>query len=169
MIEALRKNENNNLIAIIFGGENDNGIVRNRIIEYQLANQIILAGYCECINDYWQYADLNVLFSINDGFGLSIIEGYMNGVPSIIFADLDAVEDLYYTDAMLIIKNRDIDSIISIINAALNKSWDREKIMRIGSEFIGHFHYPPAHQLFPLVSDPVNYRYIPDNVYIRFL
>lgn len=135
LIEALRKNENNNLIAIIFGGENDNGIVRNRIIEYQLANQIILAGYCECINDYWQYADLNVLFSINDGFGLSIIEGYMNGVPSIIFADLDAVEDLYYTDAMLIIKNRDIDSIISIINAALNKSWDREKIMRIGSKF----------------------------------
>lgn len=123
LIEALYKNENNGLIAIIFGGENDNGIVRNRIIKYQIENQVILVGYCECINDYWQYADLNVLFSINDGFGLSIIEGYMNGVPSITFADLDAIEDVYSAEAMIRILERNLSTVVRFLNKALDQNW----------------------------------------------
>ena len=45
LIEALHENQNSDLIAIIFGGENDNGMVRNRIIEYQLDKQVILTGF----------------------------------------------------------------------------------------------------------------------------
>lgn len=135
LIEALYKNENNGLIAIIFGGENDNGIVRNRIIKYQMENQVILVGYCECINDYWQYADLNVLFSINDGFGLSIIEGYMNGVPSITFADLDAIEDVYSAEAMIRILERNLSTVVRFLNKALDQNWNKLKIERVGKNF----------------------------------
>lgn len=135
LIEALYKNENNGLIAIIFGGENDNGIVRNRIIKYQMENQVILVGYCECINDYWQYADLNVLFSINDGFGLSIIEGYMNGVPSITFADLDAIEDVYSAEAMIRILERNLCTVVRFLNKALDQNWNKLKIERVGKNF----------------------------------
>lgn len=135
LIEALYKNENNGLIAIIFGGENDNGIVRNRIIKYQIENQVILVGYCECINDYWQYADLNVLFSINDGFGLSIIEGYMNGVPSITFADLDAIEDVYSAEAMIRILERNLSTVVRFLNKALDQNWNKLKIERVGKNF----------------------------------
>lgn len=135
LIEALYKNENNGLIAIIFGGENDNGIVRNRIIKYQMENQVILAGYCDCINDYWQYADLNVLFSINDGFGLSIIEGYMNGVPSITFADLDAIEDVYSAEAMIRIPKRDLSTVVKLLNRASARKWNILEIERFGKKF----------------------------------
>lgn len=135
LIEALHENKSNDLIVIIFGGENDNGMVRNRIIEYQLEKQVILAGYCDCINDYWQYADLNALFSINDGFGLSIIEGYMNGVPSITFADLDAVEDVYLADAMIKIPDREIYTVAKFLDAAMYKKWDKLKIEIFGKNF----------------------------------
>lgn len=135
LIEALYKNKNNDLIAIIFGGENDNGIVRNQIIEYQLENQVILVGYCEGINDYWQYANLNVLFSINDGFGLSIIEGYMNGVPSITFSDLDAIEDVYAEEAIIEIPERNLSTIVKFLNRALDREWNKLKIEKFGKRF----------------------------------
>lgn len=135
LIEALHENKNSDLIAIIFGGENDNGMVRNRIIEYQLDKQVILTGYCDCINDYWQYADLNALFSINDGFGLSIIEGYMNGVPSIAFSDLDAVEDVYSAETMVEIPARDVYTVIEFSNRALHKKWEKLKIEIFGKTF----------------------------------
>lgn len=135
LIEALYKNKNNDLIAIIFGGENDNGIVRNQIIEYQLENQVILVGYCEGVNDYWQYANLNVLFSINDGFGLSIIEGYMNGVPSIVFSDLDAIEDVYAAEAMIEIPERNLSTIVKFLNRALDREWNKLEIEKFGKRF----------------------------------
>jgi hypothetical protein len=135
LIEALYKNQNNDLIAIIFGGENDNGIVRNQIIEYQLENQVILVGYCEGINDYWQYANLNVLFSINDGFGLSIIEGYMNGVPSIAFSDLDAIEDVYAAEAMIEIPERNLSTVVKFLNRALDREWNKLEIEKFGKRF----------------------------------
>ena len=135
LIEALYVNKNNDLIAIIFGGENDNGIVRNQIIEYQLENQVILVGYCEGIDDYWQYANLNVLFSINDGFGLSIIEGYMNGVPSITFSDLDAIEDVYAEEAIIEIPERNLSTIVKFLNRALDREWNKLKIEKFGKRF----------------------------------
>lgn len=135
MVEVLKENKNNDLIAIIFGRENDNGIVRKRIIEYQLENKVILAGYCECIDDYWQYADLNVLFSINDGFGLSIIEGYVNGVPSITFADLDAAEDVYSEETMVKIPSREKNVIIHSLNQALTTLWNKQSIKKISNNF----------------------------------
>lgn len=135
LIEALYENKNNDLIAIIFGGENDNGIVRNQIIEYQLENQVVLMGYCEGINDYWQYADLNVLFSINDGFGLSIIEGYMNGVPSIAFTDLDAIEDVNAAEAMIEIPERNLNTVVKFLNRALSREWNKLEIEEFGKRF----------------------------------
>lgn len=135
LIEALYENKNNDLIAIIFGGENDNEIVRNQIIEYQLENQVVLMGYCEGINDYWQYADLNVLFSINDGFGLSIIEGYMNGVPSIAFTDLDAIEDVNAAEAMIEIPERNLNTVVKFLNRALSREWNKLEIEEFGKRF----------------------------------
>ena len=135
LIEALYENKNNDLIAIIFGGENDNGIVRNQIIEYQLENQVVLMGYCEGINDYWQYADLNVLFSINDGFGLSIIEGYMNGVPSIAFTDLDAIEDVNAAEALIEIPERNLNTVVKFLNRALSREWNKLEIEEFGKRF----------------------------------
>lgn len=135
LIEALYENKNNDLIAIIFGGENDNGIVRNQIIEYQLENQVVLMGYCEGINDYWQYADLNVLFSINDGFGLSIIEGYMNGVPSIAFTELDAIEDVNAAEAMIEIPERNLNTVVKFLNRALSREWNKLEIEEFGKRF----------------------------------
>lgn len=135
LIEALYENKNNDLIAIIFGGENDNGIVRNQIIEYQLENQVVLMGYCEGINDYWQYADLNVLFSINDGFGLSIIEGYMNGVPGIAFTDLDAIEDVNAAEAMIEIPERNLNTVVKFLNRALSREWNKLEIEEFGKRF----------------------------------
>jgi len=86
------------------------------------------------MQNYWQYTDLNVLSGINDGFELSIIEIYANGVPSITFANLDAVDDEYSAQGIIKIPNRKDDVIVNKINQALDKK-NSQKIENFGRNF----------------------------------
>lgn len=135
LIEILHQCQEDNVVAIIFGREADNGFVRGKILDYHLEEKVILVGYCDHIQEYWQYADINILFSVNDGFGLSIIEGYVNGVPSLAFADLDATVDVYSPETMVKIPSREALIIIDMMKTALNKNWNKPQIERFGRKF----------------------------------
>ena len=76
-----------------------------------------------------------MLFSINDGFGLSIIEGYMNGVPSIAFTDLDAIEDVNAAEAMIEIPERNLNTVVKFLNRALSREWNKLEIEEFGKRF----------------------------------
>lgn len=81
-------------IAVLAGREVDEGKVRQQILNDGTEESVILAGFCSEMDSVWINTDLNVFLSRNDGFGLSIIEGYMRGVPSVMYDDLDAVKDV---------------------------------------------------------------------------
>lgn len=126
---------NSGTIAIIFGREADGGELWQTAKKHGLQSRVILAGYSEQVSDLWQYADLNTLLSINEGFGLSVIEGYVHGVPSVIFGDIDAASDLYDEKAMIKIKGRTTADAAEAIRAALNKEWNKEEIAAVGKRF----------------------------------
>lgn len=124
-----------NAVIFLFGNESDNGVVRNKIAESRLNDKVILAGFRDDINSLWVYADLNVVLSISEGFGLSIIEGFIHGVPTVTFKDLDAVPDLYDRSSMLLCDSRDDTELVNTINHALAMNWNETIIREHGSKY----------------------------------
>lgn len=124
-----------NILLVLWGREVDNGEVRKKIAEYQLHKNVILGGFNDRMDVFWKFCDVNLFLSLNDGFGLPIVEGYMHGVPCVTFEDLDATQDLYYPEAMLKVKDRSNESVIDTLKIALDKNWKYEEIIEIGNMF----------------------------------
>ena len=119
----------------MWGREFDEGYVRKKIIDFSLEEKIILAGFNDYLDTFWNLCDLNLFLSLNDGFGLPIIEGYMNGIPCVTFSDLDASNDLYFPEAMMMIKDRRTESIVQTVYKALNYKWKTMDIIKVGNRF----------------------------------
>ena len=124
-----------NTLLVLWGREVDNGEVRRKIVEYQLHKNVILGGFNDQMDIFWKFCDINLFLSLNDGFGLPIVEGYMHGVPCVTFEDLDATQDLYYPEAMLKVKDRSNESVTDTLKIALDKNWKYEEIIEIGNMF----------------------------------
>lgn len=124
-----------NILLVLWGREVDNGEVRKKIAEYQLHKNVILGGFNDRMDVFWKFCDVNLFLSLNDGFGLPIVEGYMHGVPCVTFEDLDATQDLYYPEAMLKVKDRSNESVTDTLKIALDKNWKYEEIIEIGNMF----------------------------------
>lgn len=124
-----------NILLVLWGREVDNGEVRKKIAEYQLYKNVILGGFNDRMDIFWKFCDVNLFLSLNDGFGLPIVEGYMHGVPCVTFEDLDATQDLYYPEAMLKVKDRSNESVTDTLKIALDKNWKYEEIIEIGNMF----------------------------------
>lgn len=123
------------VIGVLFGREEDKYAVRKKIKKDQLEEDIFLAGFCGDLSPFWKLADLNILLSVNEGFGLSIIEGYTNGVPSVLFEDLDAAQDISDEMATKLIANRKNHTIVDTVVDALNYGWHEDKIRMFGNHF----------------------------------
>ena len=124
-----------NILLVLWGREVDNGEARKKIAEYQLHKNVILGGFNDRMDIFWKFCDVNLFLSLNDGFGLPIVEGYMHGVPCVTFEDLDATQDLYYPEAMLKVKDRSNESVTDTLKIALDKNWKYEEIIEIGNMF----------------------------------
>ena len=124
-----------NILLVLWGREVDNGEVRKKIAEYQLHKNVIFGGFNDRMDIFWKFCDVNLFLSLNDGFGLPIVEGYMHGVPCVTFEDLDATQDLYYPEAMLKVKDRSNESVTDTLKIALDKNWKYEEIIEIGNMF----------------------------------
>ena len=124
-----------NTLLVLWGREVDNGEVRRKIVEYQLHKNVILGGFNDQMDIFWKFCDINLFLSLNDGFGLPIVEGYMHGVPCVTFEDLDATQDLYYPEAMLKVKDRSIEPVANALRTSLDKNWNHEEIAEIGNMF----------------------------------
>ena len=89
----------------------------------------------EELSNYFCEADLVVLASIEEGFGLSMVEGFVYGVPSVTFCDLDAVSDIYDEKAMLLCSERTDEEFAKTMEQALEKKWDSKWIMDYSKKF----------------------------------
>ena len=124
-----------NTLLVLWGREVDNGEVRKKIVEYQLHKNVILGGFNDRMDNFWKFCDVNLFLSLNDGFGLPIVEGYMHGVPCVTFEDLDAVVDLYDPKTMLLVEDRSTEALARTIRQALERTWDKKYIMEYADKF----------------------------------
>lgn len=127
-----------NKLHITFVGADSDNIDLNQYIKS--ANIDGIAEYKgfvprEKMNGLWRKADLNVVMSKEEGFGLSMIEGFMYGIPTLTFSDLDAVDDLYNKDAFELFKTRKIEDIQNGIITCMERKFDRNRIIEWGKNF----------------------------------
>lgn len=122
-------------ILVLLGRECDGGKVRKYVEDKKLNDRVILAGFCTEMNRIWEVADLNIFFSKNDGFGLSVVEGYVWGVPAIMYDDLDATDDVYLKCGMRKIHRIGAYEDGKEIEEALNTDWNKEEIAESTDKF----------------------------------
>lgn len=80
-------------------------------------------------------SDLLVLPSIDEGFGLPIIEAYYAGIPVVTFNDLDAINDLYNDGCMVVASDHKDETLAKAIIDALGRQWDKDAIRAFSKKF----------------------------------
>lgn len=131
-----------NRLHITFVGIDSDGIDLNKYIT--LAKLEGIAEYKgfvprEEMAGLWEKADLNVVMSKEEGFGLSMIEGFMYGVPTLTFSDLDAIADIYNKNAFELFKTRDVEEIQNGIINCMERDFNRKEIIEWGKNFTMDF------------------------------
>ncbi len=140
IVEAMaliRKNTDKDLYLFLCGRDLTDGAIQKRIDELGLSDRIFVLGYVphEQMGNMYAQADFNILASIDEGFGLGIIEAFVYGLPSVTFADLDAIPDLYHEKAMLLCQDRSTEALADTICQAMGKAWNAEEIMEYSKKF----------------------------------
>ncbi|WP_026491155.1 glycosyltransferase family 4 protein [Butyrivibrio sp. XPD2002] len=122
---------NHNCKVLLCGQDASNGYISREITNAGLQDVIYVIGHQsqESIKGILAQAHLNVVVSIDEGYGLSIIEGFVQGVPTVTFPDLDAVNDLFNENAMVLAKGREDSDLAEAINMALDRTWDKDWII----------------------------------------
>lgn len=87
------------------------------------------------VDEYYEKADLLVTASIDEGFGLPMIEAYSHGVPALAFDDIDAIPDIYSPDCMVLVHERTDEAFAEGMKVALGKEWDESAIKKFADHF----------------------------------
>lgn len=130
--ESLRQS-----IKILFVGGGDWKKHSEYIKENNLSENLIACGPVpkEQVHNYYASANATILTSLSEGFGLSIIEGFVYGLPCLSFSDLPAVKDLYNINSMLLSESRSDTELAECILKMAQTKWDRNAIMEHGKHF----------------------------------
>ena len=102
-----------------------------------LEKQLILCGMQpkDKIHTFYYAADATILTSITEGFGLSIIEGFVYGKPNVTFADLPAVQDLFDANAMVLAEARSDEVLAQAMVKVMEMQIDEKEILKYAQKF----------------------------------
>lgn len=126
-----------NLVILFLGADTTNGQFQNDINKTNFADRLIYCGNIpkKDLPYYYSQADYNIVASISEGFGLSIIEGFVYGLPCLTFSDLDAVPDLFHQNAMLLVNDRNDKALAGGIENMITTNWDKKFIQEHAQRF----------------------------------
>ena len=140
IIQAYSKLTNerkSNTWVILVGSVIPNYPIQEKICQLNIEGHIIITGFIphKHLANYYSTADVVVLASIEEGFGLSLVEGFVYGTPCVAFADLDVVTDIYDKRSMLLCAERTDEALAGTIIEAIDKRWDCEWIKEYSKRF----------------------------------
>ncbi len=87
------------------------------------------------VYEYLKKADLLAMASLDEGFGLPVVEGYSFGVPAVIPTGVDAFKDLYSEDACIAVDEYSPQAFAEAIQKAHERKWDKQKIIAFSENF----------------------------------
>lgn len=122
---------------VFAGGDILNGALQRRIKDLNLEDSIKYVGFVsrEELSRIYGVSVLNVIASVDEGFGLSIIEAMQYGIPTLTYADLDAIPDVYDEKCMIALNDRSMDALVAGLKEATERDWDHDEIRRIAQKY----------------------------------
>lgn len=136
-VSMLDENLKNRIKLYLIGNDTLNGELLKKADELGLQSRVICTGFVERdkLGQYYEAADGLIVASLDEGFGLPIVESMMYGVPVVMFSDLDAVKDLYSEDAFVLVSRRTTEAFSEGIEELVNRSWDKALIQAHAQKF----------------------------------
>ena len=131
-LEVIKKNDN--IVHIIIGTGPEEEKLKKLTKKMGISNYVIFTGFIsdEELLSYYSSADLFVLATLYEGFGLVYIDALCFGLP-IVTTENGGSLDIINEDNGILVPVKDPVGLGNEINEALNKKWDREKI-KAGAE-----------------------------------
>ncbi len=127
-----------NKVKVLFAGSGPKEQELREYIKKHGLGQNLFAcgniGHDELVN-YYRIADYTVMASVDEGFGLPVVEGYAFGLPAVAFSDLDAVADIGGRESMVMVAQRSDAALAEGLLAAMEKDWDRGVIKEMALKF----------------------------------
>lgn len=123
---------------LLFLGKGDLLEKLNEEIDYlDEKDRVFVCGFIPIgdVQKYFAISDVNVVASVDEGFGRAFIEGFLLGVPAVTYSDLDAVDDLYDECVMIRVNQRSDHSLSDGFCKALHRKWDRKYIQKHALKF----------------------------------
>ena len=126
-----------NSVLVLVGAVRPNYSVAEEVEALELKEQVFCVGFVprEELCNYYAQANVTVVASKAEGFGLSMAESFVYGVPCVAFSDLAAIADVYDEKAVLLCQERSDEALADAISQALNANWNKEKIMEHSQKF----------------------------------
>ena len=87
------------------------------------------------VYSYYSIADLCIMASLEEGFGLSLVEGYSFGVPCVMPSAIDAFPDLNDEKCCVPACDYEIPTFANAMHTALQNEWDHEAIKEFAIGF----------------------------------
>lgn len=118
--------------VLFVGRYKDDDELVHYIRSNHLESNLILCGMQskERVASFYQACNATILTSITEGFGLSIIEGFVYGKPNVTFADLPAIKDLYDERAIVLAEDRSDKALAKAMVKIMQTSFDLEYISK---------------------------------------
>lgn len=114
--------QNNSEWCLDIVGEGPEGELYKKLVkEYQLEDRVIIHPFTDRIQDYYTNAQVYVLSSRWEGFGLVLVEAMAHGLP-VVSSDLPTSKEIM-SDFALYFKNGDIQDLAQRLEDATHIDW----------------------------------------------
>ena len=137
LIEAFQifAQQNSDWTLDIVGEGVEEELYRSLIQKYHLEDRVIIHPFTNNIQEYYSKAQVYVLSSRWEGFGLVLVEAMAHGLP-VISSDLPTSIEIM-GDFALYFKNGDIKELAQRLEAATQLDWEKEseEALRIANRF----------------------------------
>lgn len=130
--------EKNKMTILFIGSDGLQGELQKKIEGYGYSRNLIYCGFIDKneLYNYYEQAELNIVISTSEGFGLPIIEGFLYGLPTLMYDDIDSFNDLYNERSIYAIKRGNYINLSNGIRQALEKVWNKEEIKEYANKFL---------------------------------
>jgi glycosyltransferase involved in cell wall biosynthesis len=124
-------------VIILHAGEPSTEFSITELIEESgFIDQLFYVGYLSRseVNVLLERVDFTILLSEDEGFGLSLIEGFAHGKPAMIFDDMDVANDILNIESSVSV-SRSLEGLIEGLEQIVSNSWNKESIINFGKKF----------------------------------
>ena len=130
LTQIIPRHMNDQLLLLLVGDGPERRALEGYIEGRCLKKWVRMMGYKEGqeLVDIYRLADVFVLASTSEGFGLVMLEAMAAGTPVVAYGDLDAIQDLYHPECMQLVPERGPHALAAALEKALMRSWLQEVI-----------------------------------------